>query len=293
MSTAEQLASLTKAHTDAHQDLLDFSGSLDQRVVGKEREMDSFMANADKTMRNYAFMPRNAIRNSLFTDEAGSPSLNGWSSAGVKLEAIHPYYMGFDSLYLEQSKIDARLAAGTATLDADLATPSMPLVANITGNYDTHRQRTGRGGLRSGWGALGRGHILKMTANAESNPESRAHRYVNWSGNVNDYAFRERAQIRCWIKVIKGTTSVSHSNPGYQGGSLLNPITRDTCSEFAHGWMPLVLNTYETKVTNITRSYGMIGFSNQSDIEVYLAVPWIGFYAHDYVNDPTYLTLRG
>ena len=61
-TTPEQIADLTKAHTDAHQDLLDFANSLEKRIADKEKEVDALIANARSEYGHVCFTPNQRMQ---------------------------------------------------------------------------------------------------------------------------------------------------------------------------------------------------------------------------------------
>ena len=84
MTTTEHIIKLTEAHTEAHQDLLNFSQTLEQRVAAKEKEVDDFIAGAKNQFR------RSASQMGILEDASGVKSMRVPSlSAGEDGATVH------------------------------------------------------------------------------------------------------------------------------------------------------------------------------------------------------------
>jgi hypothetical protein len=133
----------------------------------------------------------NLRQNSFLRSSASSGALTGYSALGsASIAAVSPLTKGFEGPYTPSQG-----SATAASLDA--ATSSTPYwygVFNIG-------PRMGRGGLANGWGGLGDGNILKITAPANTSRQYYDGCYIS----LPVPAKRNSLRFRAWVWIQSGT----------------------------------------------------------------------------------------
>jgi hypothetical protein len=152
----------------------------------------------------------NLRQNSFLRNSASSGALTGYSALGsASIAAVSPLTKGFEGPYTPTQ--------GSATAGSlDAATSSTPYwygVFNIG-------PRMGRGGLANGWGGLGDGNILKITAPANTSRQYYDGCYISLTGPSKRNSLRFRAWVwvqsgtfnTFWVSIIDAGTGITIAN---------------------------------------------------------------------------------
>lgn len=237
-TTPEQIADLTKAHVDAHQDLLDFSSSLDSRVAAKEEKVERFLEEAPQ---NFILSP--PLNSNAFLIGGAA----GYGSTGnVTVTAAHPYTRGFEGPYTESK--------GSATAaNEEAATQTTPY---YFGRYNKG-PRAQRGGIAGGWQGISNGHILKLTK-----PAGGAHPY----NNACVFTLRHHVKLhkyifRAYVWVQSGPLSFGFG-PYNSGANIIVPSAKE--------WHPINQVIQSSEVT--TKDNWRIRLKSDDEQEIYIAM---------------------
>jgi len=234
------------------------SDKWDQQVndlvnYGKSK-IDGFIAGA----RGKFPLPENLIANSFMIDvdsNTGAPV--GYSAQGVTIQAVHPFTKAFEGPYVAEKPANA-------VDDPELADADHPY---WFGKY-YKGPRIGRGGLAGGWGGITNGHILKIVGSNAS---------YSWRGVW--FPFKKLAHVtkvgfRAWLKIVKGSKVGFGEDSGIEGTVTGHIVTKEEADSHPQGWI-LVDFVYSTSdVVALSGNAFVMGFSNNEEIEVYLALPY-------------------
>lgn len=254
MSLEQQIATLVGRTANLLDEVAAKMAHIDQRVASKAQEVDAFLRGA----RGEFPLPPNLISNSFMRQvESGIPV--GYSCSGCTIEAIHPFTKAFEAPYVQ-----ARPAG--ATSDAELATLANPF---WFGGYDKG-PRLGRGGLADGWGGIGGGHILKITA--MPNP---ARDWTTVWFPMARPAATNQIGFRGFIKLVQGSGAGFGTDSGL---GIIGPsghhISKAQCDAAPQGWLALDFFVGTSQVTLPLSANFCLGFSRDEPVEAYLALPY-------------------
>ena len=259
---AQTLADALTELTDAYHGKI---ADIDNRITAKEGEVDAFIANADGNFDERIPLSPNILANALMddVDETGDvPVPVGYTGVAVTLEAVHPYTKGFEGCY-------EATQPGNAVTDPDLATEAAPL---FIGAYDIG-PRMIKGGMRSGWGALGRGNILKMTAEADNASPQRQLLFPRKHAGKTD-----RLGFRCYIKLVIGSWVAFGNHAGWWSREGDLKLTKAEIDAGDQGWLEVDMLQpsipHQTTLTHGTNNAFCVGFATGEAVEAYLALPY-------------------
>jgi len=239
-------------------------------VAGKFQEWDNAVNEAKAKIDSFIVgakgkfpLPDNLVSNSFMIDlEDGKPV--GFWSIGVDIEAVHPFTKGFEGPYVAEKPTNAVDSPEYATADNPY----------WYGRY-YKGPRISRGGLADGWGGIGNGHILKITApdiRDKSDDETPIWRTL-WLPQ-RKLAHTTQVGFRCYLKIVKGSGVSFGVDAGYDHGRRLpNFISKEKTDESLQGWHLVDIVVGTSDVVRPLSSNFCIGFPRE-EIEVYIALPY-------------------
>jgi hypothetical protein len=235
------------------------SDKWDQQVndlvnYGKSK-IDGFIAGA----RGKFPLPENLIANSFMIDvdsNTGAPV--GYSAQGVTIQAVHPFTKAFEGPYVAEKPANA-------VDDPELADADHPY---WFGRY-YKGPRIGRGGLADGWCGIANGHILKITAPANTTGDWK----TVWFP-AKRLAHVTKVGFRAWLKIVKGSRVGFGTDSGYQGIARGHIITKEEADSHPQGWMLVDIVVGTSDVVQPISTNFVVGFDHADEIEVYIALPY-------------------
>ena len=223
--------------------------------AAERARIDQTLADWESTFNSRIPIAPNLISNALMDDLDGTRPV-GFGSSGVTTGAAHPPTKAFEGPSVPE-------APAGATSDPEQATATAPY---WFGNYNMG-PRIGRGGLSGGWGGLGRGNILKITAQPGD-----GNRLVTFTA-----ARQTQNQVigfRGYVKLVKGSSLSFGTDAGHAGVHRGKRISKADIDAGPQGWLYVDFTVGVSRTMHSTAGTNL-GFSKDEEIEAYLALPYM------------------
>jgi len=210
-------------------------------------------------------LPPNLIRNGYMNILDGTKPAGFGLMGSLSLTAAHPYTKGFEGPYTPTAPVNA-----ASTVDA--ATETEPYWFGVYNKGE----RASRGGLASGWKAIGDGKLLKVTGVNDDQ-----HGLITFPFERN--VLLNKVRFRAWVKIVSGVSVSFGSDAGHNQVERGFIVTKSMADQATDGWYRVDHEIQTSEITNLEALAFSMGVKG-SNVEVYLALPHLSI-----VNDDSWL----
>ncbi|EJF07091.1 hypothetical protein ThvES_00007960 [Thiovulum sp. ES] len=295
----ENISSIRDMTSNSEKDVTLSDGS---KVPNYKKAMNQFENGYDKRLvendKDTLHLMRNDIGhpilyNSYVLPDRELPFIS--RNSKVKVEAVHPHTKAFEGRFSSEQT--------TSTFDPSLATKDNPYI--YSGDQTTG-PRMHRGGLAGGWSGTKDGQILKITS-----PETdKTQHWLSLVFNLIEHGFiaTNRLRFSFYVRIEKGSFAIG-TDSGYNSGGAGalkrgRVFSNDGLSKYAldcvagnwrntyvkdtgQGWYYVNFVGHSSRVVNQKGSAHLLGFSYNSDDEIYIALPQVYTYPQMDTSLPT------